>query len=219
MRIIEFLNGLTINTQSSIRIVYGSRVLRLDPFLIREEPHDSDVILVTHEHYDHFSPEDIKKVVRDDTTFIFPRTMEKDFQDLRGRVIPEHCTMHPMDVGETLETDGIKVRSVPAYNKFKTFHPRKNRWLGYIIDLDGLVIYDAGDTDSVDDLKDIKCDVAFVPVGGTFTMAARDAAALVNKIHPELAIPIHYGSLVGRKSDGEVFQRLVDPDIRVVLKL
>ncbi len=101
----------------------------------------------------------------------------------------------------------------------KPFHPRTAQWVGYILRIDGKRIYIAGDTDATKEAKAVKCDIALVPVGGTYTMDARKAAELVNLIRPEVAIPVHYGSIVGKTSDGEAFAELVEPPVKVELKI
>ena len=114
---------------------------------------------------------------------------------------------------------GIEFETVPAYNALKPFHPRSSQWVGYILRIDGKRIYIAGDTDATKESKAVKCDIALVPVGGTYTMDVRKAAELINQIRPEVAIPVHYGSIVGKPSDGEAFAELVEPPVRVELKI
>ena len=117
------------------------------------------------------------------------------------------------------ELKDLAVTAQPAYNKLKPFHPKRNGWLGYLLEMDGISYYIAGDTDAVKELQGIQCDVALVPVGGAYTMTAKEAAGLVNKMKPTAVIPIHYGSVVGKPEDADVFKKLVDPDINVIIKL
>ena len=105
--------------------------------------------------------------------------------------------------------------TVPAYNINKQFHPKENKWMGYLIEIDGLIYYIAGDTDMTEENQKIKCDVAFVPVGGTYTMDYKEAAKLINIIQPKVAVPIHYGSIVGTKQDAINFSKLVSPETKV----
>lgn len=207
------IDNITVNTQSSIRIDCGSAVIRIDPFGITGEPHDADIIFITHDHYDHFSPEDIGKVRKADTFFAAPAGMKKK---LAGIGADNAVLLSP---GENCEIAGFPVEAVAAYNTLKPFHPRSNGWLGYIITAGGKRIYAAGDTDAVKEARAVKCDIALVPVGGTFTMNCKEAAKLVNEIRPGIAVPIHYGSIVGNRTDGEDFGKLVDDGIRVELKL
>lgn len=207
------INNISVNTQSSIRIDCGTAIIRADPFKIAGEPHDAGIILITHDHYDHFSPEDIQKVRRPDTVFAAPVSMKNKLESIG---IGNAVLLSP---GEKTEIAGIPVEAVPAYNTLKPFHPRSNGWLGYIIAVNGKRIYAAGDTDAVKEVRAVKCDIALVPVGGTFTMNHKEAAKLINEIRPGIAVPIHYGSIVGDRSDGEKFRKLVDSGIEVVLKL
>ena len=121
--------------------------------------------------------------------------------------------------GDILQLTGLTITAVPAYNKLKPFHPKHNKWLGYVLEMDGIRYYIAGDTDAVKELHDVKCDVAMVPIRGTYTMNARDAAGLINEIRPAAVIPTHYGSIVGNPGDVEAFSKWVDSDISVLLKL
>ncbi len=204
---------ITINTQSSIRIDCNDLIVRIDPFRISGEPHDADIILITHAHYDHFSPEDIRKVSKSDTVIAAPKSMKKELNEagITDAIL--------LGANDSAEIRGISVETVRAYNQSKAFHPKSNNWLGYVVTVLGNRIYAAGDTDAVREAKAVKCDIALVPVGGTYTMDAKEAAELVNAIKPETAIPIHYGSIVGTRSDGEEFAKLVDKDIKVVTLL
>lgn len=204
---------ITVNTQSSIRIDAGDLIIRIDPYKISGEPHDADIVLVTHAHYDHFSSADIRKVSKSETVFAAPASMKKELSDIG---ISNAVLLSPDEETELL---GIKVETVKAYNVNKSFHPLSQHWLGYIVTVNGKRIYAAGDTDATQDAKNVKCDIALVPIGGTYTMNAKEAAALINAIAPEVAIPIHYGSIVGSASDGEKFKELVNKDIKVELKL
>lgn len=206
-------DNITVNTQSSI-CIDGSKVLYFDPFQIREENHRADIVLVTHSHYDHFDPESISKIAKDGTVYVVPASMEKE---LRGAVREgELITVNP---GDVVETGGIRIQAVPAYNRLKPFHPKRNQWVGYVVTMDGIRYYVAGDTDAVPELEKISCDVALVPIGGTYTMTAKEAAKLINAIGPKTAIPIHYGSIVGKKEDAETFREHVTKDIAVEFRL
>ena len=209
----DMTDRITVNTQSSIRIDAGDAVIRIDPFRITGEPHDADIILITHAHYDHFSPDDLAKVSKPGTVFAAPKSMEKELSKagIKDAIL--------LGVGEKTEIGGFAVETVAAYNVGKAFHPKKNGWLGYIVTVDGKRIYAAGDTDANDDVKAVRCDIALIPIGGTYTMNAKEAAAFVNEISPETVIPIHFGSIVGSKSDGEKFAKLVDKSIKVVMKI
>ena len=210
---VNMTDRITVNTQSSIRIDAGSLIIRIDPFRIPDEPHDADIVFITHAHYDHFSPDDIRKVSKSGTVYVCPESMKKQLSD---EGFTDAVTLSP---GGSTEISDITAEAVRAYNSGKLFHPKSNGWLGYILTVNGQRIYAAGDTDAVKELESISCDIALVPIGGTYTMTYKEAAALINKIKPRTVIPIHYGSIVGSGSDGENFAKLVDKGINVVLKL
>ena len=121
--------------------------------------------------------------------------------------------------GISAEIDGLKLETVPSYNLLKPFHPKSAEWVGYIVIADGERIYIAGDTDETKEAKAVKCDVALVPIGGTYTMDAKKAADLVNTISPKVAIPVHYGGIVGTADDGKVFAGLVKEPVKVEFKI
>ncbi len=204
---------ITVNTQSSI-CIDGSKVLYFDPFQIREESRRADIVLVTHSHYDHLDPESISNVSKSGTVYVAPESIEKE---MRSAVSEGELIM--VKPGDDVEIGGVRVQAVPAYNRLKPFHPKRNQWVGYVVTMDGIRYYVAGDTDAVSELEGISCDVALVPIGGTYTMTAKEAAKLINAIGPETAIPTHYGSIVGKKEDAETFREHVRKDIVVEIKL
>ena len=207
--------NITVFTQNSIRITDRDRQIYIDPFQMREEPHDAEYILITHDHYDHFSPEDINKVAGNNTILIVPEKVQgkaNEAADFVSRIV----TVKP---GVHQEIDGLEIETVPAYNILKPFHPKNAEWVGYILRVDGKRIYIAGDTDATKEAKSVKCDIALIPIGGTYTMDAKKAAELVNTICPSVAIPVHYGSIVGKPGDGEVFADNVKDPIKVEFKI
>lgn len=206
------IDEITINTHSSIR-VSGDQVIYFDPYGITEETHDADVIFITHDHYDHFEPASIEKILKDDTLMIIPGSCFDAWSD-SGLIVTQVVQMNP---GEKIDMGGIVVETVPAYNIRKPFHPRKKNWLGYVVTVEDRRIYVAGDTDVTEENRQVRCDIAFVPVGGKFTMNALKAAELVNEIGPEIAVPTHYGSVVGKETDGRDFKAAVREGIRVPL--
>ena len=213
------MENIEVNEQSSIRIS-GSSVLYFDPFHIDKLILDADVLFLTHGHYDHFSPEDINKVAVSNTRFVVPAKLVKEisaFDVDAGRII----VMNPGDEKKITDRRGnvIKIKAVPAYNKAKPFHPKSNRWCGYVVEIDDTTIYVAGDTDGLKENEGIECDIAFIPIGGTYTMNYKEAAEFTNKLKPGIVIPIHYGSIVGEKNYGEHFEGLIDDGITVVRKL
>lgn len=186
---------ITINEHSSIKIC-ADITLYADPFKIKDDAHDADVVLFTHEHYDHFSPDDIEKVSHAGTIFVMPRSMENHTFGLTKF----------LSAGESCDVLGVGVLAVPAYNVGKKFHPKERGWLGYVLTVDGKRIYVAGDTDKTPDAEKAVCDIALLPAGGTYTMTAKEAASLANIIKPAVAIPTHYGSIVGKATDFEEFK-------------
>lgn len=209
------LDNIEVFTQSSIRVKSSSAILYLDPFQLKEETHDADYIFITHMHPDHFSIKDIRKVLKDNTILIVPTKMLDDAKELEREV----SSIMPVSPGIYKEINGLEFETVPAYNTIKPFHPKRAEWVGYILRIDGKRIYISGDTGATKEAKQVKCDVALVPIGGTFTMDAKRAAELINIIRPEYAIPTHYGCGVGKKSDGKAFASLVKSPIKVIEKI
>ena len=205
-------DAITINAHSSIRIG-GETVMYFDPFHLRDAPHDADIVFITHDHYDHLSPEDIARVRKTTTLFVMPASCKKAVE----RSWLDYCYF--LSPGEKTEVCGVPVEAVAAYNSLKPFHPKKNGWLGYVVTVEGQRIYVAGDTDENKDNLAVQCDVALVPVGGTYTFDAKHAAKFVNKLRPAVAIPTHYGDIVGTLADGDAFAAEVDEGIEVIKKI
>ena len=201
---------IEINCHSSIKITKGI-IIYIDPFRINEEKHDADLILITHDHYDHYSPENINKVIKEDTIIIAPKTV-KELNNKENIIFVEP--------NKTYNIKGYKIVTIPAYNINKHFHPKENNWVGYIIEMEDLKYYIAGDTDITPENKQVECDVALIPIGGTYTMDYKEASELINIIRPKIAIPTHYGSIVGDITDGEKFEKLVDNtnDVQILIK-
>lgn len=209
------IENIEVNIQNSIRIAASVGVIYVDPLEIPDERHDADYILITHDHYDHFSPEDIRKIAKEGSVLVVPEKMSAKAQEVSDAVSRTETVKPSTD----LEINGLEFETVPAYNTLKPFHPKSAEWVGYVLKVDGKRIYIAGDTDATKEAKAVKCDIAIVPIGGTYTMDARKAAELVNTICPDIAIPVHYGSIVGKASDGDVFAKNVKEPIRVETKL
>lgn len=203
------LGNIEVLCHSSIRIS-KEKVIYIDPFKIDKNYNDADIIFITHDHYDHYSEEDIDRVKNDNTVIVAPEELLTKLlrKGYRQNYI---ITVQP---NKSYMVEGIKFETISAYNTNKKFHPKENEWVGYIIEIKGIRYYIAGDTDVTDENKKVKCDVAFVPVGGTYTMDFKEAAYLVNKISPKIAIPIHYESIVGTNQDAIDFVKLLHPTIR-----
>ena len=206
------LENIEVLYHSSIRI-NKEKIIYIDPFKIDRNFNDADIIFITHDHYDHYSEEDIDKVINENTTIIIP---EELLTKLLRKGINKNAII-TVEPNEKYIVQGIKFETIPAYNTNKTFHPKKNGWVGYIIIINGIRYYIAGDTDITEENKKVKCDVAFVPVGGTYTMDFKEAAQLINEIQPKIAVPIHYGSVVGTKQDATDFIKLLHPSIKGII--
>lgn len=195
---------IDINTQSSIRIE-SDLVIYVDPFKIEEERYDADLVFITHEHYDHFDRESLRKVMKDDSYIIVPRCMEDLVSDFPKVLL--------VDVNNSYEILNMTFKTVPSYNVNKSFHPKSKGYVGYVFKIGEEIIYVSGDTDALTENQNIKCDIAMVPIGGTFTMDYKEAASFVNELKPKVVIPTHYGSIVGNREDGMKFKELLDSDI------
>ncbi len=193
------LENMQVLYHSSIKI-NREKVIYIDPFKIDNDYHDADIIFITHSHFDHYSEEDIDKIIKEETKLIVTEDLEKKVLE---KVKKENVIC--VQPEKNYLVDGINFETIPSYNTNKQFHPKANNWVGYVIELNGIKYYFAGDTDITEENKKVKCDVAFVPVGGTYTMTAKEAAELVNIIKPKIAVPIHYGSVVGTTKDAEDF--------------
>ena len=181
---------------SSIKIT-GEKIIYIDPYhIVSREP--ADIIFITHEHYDHLSVNDIQKIKTETTIMVVP---EKNAGQFSGQV-------QGMRPGDRFSVQGVTVEAVAAYNIDKTYHPKERHYLGYVITVDNTRLYHAGDTDVIPEMKHIRCDVAFLPVSGTYTMNAQEAAEAAEIIRPKLAVPIHWGSVAGYRTDAELFNRL-----------
>lgn len=199
---------ITINKHSSIKIV-SNKTIYFDPFLIEDESHDADIIFITHEHYDHFSIEDIKKVEKESTVFVIPDNM---YNLLGGENV---VVVNP---NEKTEVEGYEVLAIPSYNVKKEFHPKSKGNVGYVVTIEGERVFVAGDTDMNDDNINLKVDIALVPIGGHYTMDYKQAADYINRIKPKLTIPTHYGTNgIGKIEDGMRFKQLIDDKIKVEL--
>lgn len=204
---------LTVNCQSSIKIT-GEKIIYFDPLKV-EESHDADLILITHTHWDHFSKEDILKIKKESTKIIGPKDSKEEILTLGF----SEDNIYIVEPKEELSLYGVIIKTVPAYNKTKTFHPKENKWLGYVVKIEDTIYYVMGDTDALEENKSITCDVLCIPIGGTYTMNATEAAEFTNILNPKKVIPIHYGLVVGTEYDLDTFKQLLNKKIEVEEKI
>ena len=206
------IEDIEVLYHSSIRIS-KNKIIYIDPFKIDKNYNDADIVFITHDDFDHYSEEDIDKVINENTTIIIPEEM---LTKILRKGINKNAVI-TVESNKEYMVQGIKFETIPSYNTNKTFHPKENGWVGYIITLDDIRYYIAGDTDITEENRKVKCDVAFVPVGGTYTMNSKEAAQLINEIQPKIAVPIHYGSVVGTKQDATDFIKLLHPSIKGII--
>jgi L-ascorbate metabolism protein UlaG (beta-lactamase superfamily) len=181
---------------SSVKIEAG-KIIYIDPWKIKMGQ-KADLILISHTHHDHLSPADVNKIQKEDTVIIAS-------SDAAAQLSGDVRVLKP---GEEVTVHGITVQAVPAYNIGKPYHPKANNWIGFILTVEGKTIYYGGDTDLIPEMQNIRADIVIFPVGGTYTMSAPEAAEATNLIRPEVAIPIHYGDIVGTLEDARQFKGL-----------
>jgi len=192
--------------------IENDKTIYIDPYELKGKPPEADLILITHDHHDHCSPDDVAKVAKDDTVIV---TIAAAAQRLKGDV-------RVVKPGESLLVLLIPIETVPAYNvnKFRgpgvPFHPQESGHVGFILTVGGLRIYHAGDTDVIPEMDDIEADIALLPVGGTYTMTADEAARAANRIKPQVAIPMHHGAIVGSVRDAQRFRDLCQMEVVIL---
>ncbi|MEM1946322.1 MAG: MBL fold metallo-hydrolase [Candidatus Caldarchaeum sp.] len=187
-------------------LIKKDKTIYIDPYKIAGGPM-ADIVLITHDHFDHLSLDDLRKIVSDKTTIVAAANCEHELKKLgKG-------TVKYVSPGDSLTLDNVTVKAVPAYNvnKFrepgKVFHPKEYGGVGFVVTVGDVSIYHAGDTDFIPEMKQLKVDVALLPVSGTYVMTASEAVEAANAINPAVAIPMHYGAIVGSQEDAEEFKR------------
>lgn len=179
-------------------LIEGEKNIYIDPWQLKSGRPAADIILVTHSHHDHCSREDIDRISGPRTVIFAPSDCAAGLP----------AGFQPVAPGLKTSVAGVGIETVAAYNLKRTFHPRENKWVGYVIEMGGERFYHAGDTDRVPEMEKIAADIVFLPVGGTYTMDAAEAARAADRIAPRLAIPIHYNRGVGSTADAERFREL-----------
>lgn len=203
------LANIEVLCHNSIKIS-KEKIIYIDPFKIQKEYKDADIIMITHSHYDHFSEEDINKVKKENTQICITKDLEERTKNLGFR--KENIFI--VEPNMKYKINEFEFETILSYNISKQFHPKENLWVGYIIKINNIIYYIAGDTDITEENKKVMCDVAFLPVGGTYTMDSKEAAELANIIKPKVAVPVHYGSIVGTKEDAENFKNMLDESVK-----
>ncbi|MHA2362609.1 MAG: MBL fold metallo-hydrolase [Candidatus Hodarchaeales archaeon] len=182
--------GFLIKSETDKKIV-------IDPFKIEKHAEPADIVISTHEHFDHCNPEDLKKFINEDSEIVAIPLAKKSVENIGAKKV------HLVKPGDHLEISGVKLSFISAYNinKFRSpgqpFHPKEDNKIGVIVDIEGTTIYHAGDSDCTTEMKDVKTDVALLPVSGTYVMTVDEALEAVQAIQPKLAIPMHFGKIVG----------------------
>lgn len=203
----------------------GSKIIYFDPWKLPKNSKKADLIFISHEHFDHFSPEDVSAISSNETVIITDKAVSQWFgfqnsqshksvsRQLQDKV---NCKeVKGLSPGETIEVSQVKVQAVASYNIGKEFHTPDSRKLGFIVTIDGITIYHAGDTDNIPQMKDYRCDIALLPVSGTYVMTAEEAAEAALAIKPKIAVPMHYGDIVGSPTDAQRFKELLKGKIEV----
>jgi L-ascorbate metabolism protein UlaG (beta-lactamase superfamily) len=188
--------------------IAGSKVLYTDPYKVTKHE-KADIVAISHEHFDHLAMDDLHKVISAETVIVASSICRKGLDGVKVKAI------HYLDPGGKFSLGTVTIEAVPAYNTNKgpepgkLFHPKEDKRLGFIITLDGTRVYFAGDTDLIPEMKSIRCDIALLPVSGTYVMTAAEAAEAARIINPKIAVPMHYGAIVGSDADAKKFKALV----------
>jgi len=203
-----FADKMTWLGHDGFRIDAG-KTIYFDPYQITGGP-VADLILISHEHFDHCSPEDVQKIQGPGTIIV---TEKDSAKKLTGDV-------RVMKPGDVLDLGDVKIEAVSSYNTDKDFHPKKKGWLGFIVETEGVRVYHAGDADFIPEMEALKVDIAFLPVSGTYVMTAEQAVNAALAIRPKLAIPMHYGAIVGDAQDAARFKKALEGkvDVRILEK-
>ena len=205
MTINEFSKKIKWLGHDGFRIDAG-KTIYIDPYKITGGP-TADLILISHEHFDHCSVEDVANIQDSNTVIV---TEKDSAKKLTGDV-------RVLKPGDSLTVDDVNIQAVPSYNTDKDFHPQANNWLGFIVETEGVKVYHAGDSDFIPEMKDLEVDIALLPVSGTYVMRADQAVEAALAINPKLAIPMHYGAIVGDEQDALDFKKALEGKVDVLI--
>jgi L-ascorbate metabolism protein UlaG (beta-lactamase superfamily) len=184
------------------------RIIYIDPYQLSnkyQSKNDADIVLVSHDHFDHMSIDDLRQIINDDTSIIAAKECVEKLKELKM------YDVKGIKPGEKIIAKDLSIEAVHAYNTNKKFHPKSDDKVGFVISITNNRIYHAGDTDLIPEMESIRPDIAFVPVSGTYVMNAEEAAKAVNELlrPKKIALPMHYGSIVGTEADAKKFKNLV----------
>jgi L-ascorbate metabolism protein UlaG (beta-lactamase superfamily) len=202
----DMLKNISWLGHATFRITAGGRIVYFDPYKLRSNV-PADVVFVTHGHFDHCSKDDLNAIAT-------ARTVVVATQDCASKI---NATVKVAKPGDKFEIAGMKVEAVAAYNIGKEFHPKSERWVGYVVTIEGVSIYFAGDTDLTPEVKKVKADIALLPVGGTYTMTADEAVQAALAVRPQIAVPMHFGTVVGSDDDARRFSEGLKGKIRTAI--
>ena len=203
--------SIQVFNQASIKLT-SDKIIYFDPYQLVEEKHDADIIFITHDHYDHFEETSITKALNDNTVLVIPTILEEKASTITSNIFV-------VEPNKTYTLTDITFETVPSYNHDKPYHPKEKNYVGYNVTIDGIKYYIMGDTDRTEESDRTQTDICLVPIGGTYTMNVEEAATYINDLKPKKVIPIHYGSIVGAKSLGQDFKKLINKEIEVEIQI
>ncbi|MBI2485823.1 MAG: MBL fold metallo-hydrolase [Deltaproteobacteria bacterium] len=189
---------------ASFKLKAGEKIIYIDPWKVKKD--EADLILITHSHFDHLSPDDVRRIQKKETVIV---TTRDSASKLKGDI-------RIVKPGDKITVDDIEIETIPAYNIGKSYHPKTNGWVGFVVGLGGLKIYHAGDTDKIPEMKKLNVDIALLPIGGTYTMTAEEAAEIANEFKPKSVVPMHWGAIVGSKADAERFSKFFTGETHIL---
>ena len=199
--------GITWSGHAGFNIKFGNKKVYIDPYKLNKKFQnifDADLVLITHNHFDHLSIEDLKNIINERTVIV---SAQECLSQLKPLKVKESIGIDPRD---NVKVDDLRIETVPAYNVDKDFHPKNDKKIGFIVEFGNDRLYHTGDSDIIPEMKDTKPSVLLIPVSGTYVMTAEEASKAVNElINPKIAIPMHYGTIVGNKEDAIRFSKLV----------